>query len=790
MEKKDLIRIGKWSLTIADDAIVTERHFDPKTPSEVVHSDFLTVPATVPGNFELDLFRAGIEPDPYFGQNPFLYQKYETFHLWYGSSFSWEGTDQTNLFLLFEGIDTVADIFLNGVLLGHTDNMLIPHEFPVSGLLREQNELLVHIFPTICEGRKHRAVAGESALFYNRESLSLRKSPSMFGWDIMPRFVSGGLWKPVYLTEKKPKRIEQFYLYTGSLREDLTQATMVAFYEVATDSVNYRLDQYELNIHATCGDSVIQKNIPLWSLSGNVTIPVDAPQLWYPQNAGGHPLYKVEVLLLCNGVVCDRYQCRVGIRTVELERTSVTDADGNGEFVFRVNHKKVFCLGTNWVPLDAFPSRFPQYLQRALNLLLDSGCNMVRCWGGNCYENDPFYDFCDENGIMVWQDFSMACAVYPQDNSFAAQLYQEAESVIKRLRAHCSLVIWAGNNEGDLAYSWEGTPRNPNFDRPTRETIPQALRDHDPSPRPYLPSSPYIDRFAWEKRKEMKTSEDHLWGPRDDFKGAFYSNSVCHFASEIGYHGCPSPDSLAKFIPKNVLWPICNAEGVPDDSWICHASSPQPGMGGPYSYRIGLMLRQVEYLFGSIAENVSDFVKQSQISQAEAMKYFIERFRISKWRRTGIIWWNLIDGWPQVSDAVVDWYGNRKLAYSFIRRSQKPMILAVDEPKDGRSTIYAVNETSETTKVSFAVRDVTTGYEILKGNATAFADSSTPVAVLPHLEGYHFLLITWEENGKQNGTNHFVTDLHHLPFDQYLRDLHQVGYDKFEGFESLDSSTF
>jgi beta-mannosidase len=250
-----------------------------------------------------------------------------------------------------------------------------------------------------------------------------------------------------------------------------------------------------------------------------------------------------------DGVLCDEKDIRFGVRSVELIRTSTTDENGNGEFLFKINGKKIFCLGTNWVPLDAFHSRDLERLAPALEMIDDIGCNMIRCWGGNVYENDAFYEYCDEHGIMIWQDFGMGCGVYPQDACFAEKLRVEAVAVIKRLRQHASLILWAGDNEVDVFSASDGFRRNPNHNILTRQILPQALREND-LVRPYLPSSPYVDEEAFQTRKP--TSEEHLWGPRDYFKGNYYGTSKCHFASETGYHGCPSPKSLEKFISKEM----------------------------------------------------------------------------------------------------------------------------------------------------------------------------------------------------------------------------------------------
>lgn len=774
-----------WRLTVVDNAEVIAKGFDPHSAEQLHAGGYPSISASVPGNFELDMVAAGLAPDPYFGQNPFIFQQYENRHLWYTVTFSADSDGDENTFLRFDGMDTVADIWLNGEWLGHTENMFIAYEFCVGGRLRLQNELLVHIYPAVIEARKYPACAGNQALPYNYASLPIRKCASMYGWDIMPRFVSGGIWKPVTLVQKPRERIEQFYLYTTDLTKDLDFAHLTGFYQVHTQRDDIKT--LKICLDAVCGESEIHTEQTLWHTGGHLQIALYHPKLWFPRNAGKPHLYDVTVRLMCGEDVLDEKHFRFGVRTVELIRTSTTDAEGNGEFVFRINGKKVFCMGTNWVPLDAFHSRDLDRLQPALDMMDDLGCNMVRCWGGNVYENDAFYDFCDERGIMVWQDFAMGCGTYPQDPEFSDKIYREAVALIQRLRQHAALVLWAGDNENDsqlwAEYSGENANytlhRDPNDNLLTRQVLPRALREHDMT-RPYLPSSPYVDEEAFRTRKPF--SEDHLWGPRDDFKGTFYRDSVCHFASETGYHGCPSPKSLERFISAEQLWPIFEENGDARPDWICHASEMQSTMNGPYTYRIRLMANQVQRLFGTLPDNLRMFSMMSQISQAEADKFFIERFRVSKWRRTGILWWNLLDGWPQISDAVVDWYYCKKIAYHYIKRSQTPVCLMFDEPKDGALDLYAVNDLPVSCRLRYTVTDITRGDVIITGMADAVADSSVKIASLSAMTDYHFLLITWEAEDGTTNSNHYVTKLHDISASDYIADMQKAGYGCWEGF--------
>jgi beta-mannosidase len=367
------------------------------------------------------------------------------------------------------------------------------------------------------------------------------------------------------------------------------------------------------------------------------------------------------VRLWKNGVEIDSAQFRHGVRTVELERTSITGPKGEGEFCFRVNGEKIFIKGSNHVPADAYHSRDVERIPRIIDLAVECGCNMLRCWGGNVYENDLFYDLCDEKGLLIWQDFGMGCAVYPQDEEFQRALAHEAGIVVRRLRGHACIALWAGDNECDLVPSWFGdTSYNPNTNLLTRVVLPRVLQAEDPK-RAFLPSSPYMDEVAF-RAGQTFLPEEHLWGPRDYFRSDYYKNSLCHFASEIGYHGCPSPDSIRKFISPENLWPNDNAE------WLLHSTCAVPELGVGEG-RITLMNNQIREMFGTVPDNLEDYAFASQCVQAEAKKFFIELFRTQKWRRTGILWWNLIDGWPQFSDAVVDYYFGKKLAFDYIKRA-------------------------------------------------------------------------------------------------------------------------
>lgn len=782
-----------WNLTIVPNETLRRDHFNPKTIDEILNSPYETVSATVPGNFELDLWRAGKIADPFYSINMLDLQKLENRHLFYtlkfdapnASEFPAEDVfdpysvhDANKPILRFEGIDTVAEIHLNGTYLGFSENMFLAHEFPCSNLKKEGNELIVHIIPTCIRARNHELTPANFAQHYNYPALTVRKAAYMFGWDIMPRAVSGGIWKPVYLIEKQAERLEHTYLYVNSIDAEQRLARLNLFYQIKTDKDDIR--SLTITVDGQCGESVFHAEQSLWHTAGNCRFTVNNALLWYPKNAGEPNLYNISIRLWRDNVLIDEKNFNFGIRTVELIRTSTIDAEGNGDFHFRVNGKKIFIMGTNWVPLDPYPSQNPKRLPKALALLDDIGVNMVRLWGGNVYEDEAFFDFCDRHGILVWHDFAMGCAVYPQNELFQLQMQEEVTAIVRRTRQHACVALWAGDNECDLAYSWNGLRRDPNFDVLTRKVLPEVIRAEDPV-RPYLPSSPYLDQHAYNTREAL--SEDHLWGPRDYFKGNFYKNAKCAFASETGYHGCPSPETLKKFIRPEQLYPLTDESGHVKEDWMVKASAMELREGAPYTYRIPLMTSQVQTMFGEIPDSLEMYAKLSQVSQAEAFKYFIERFRIGKWRRTGIIWWNLLDGCPQISDAIVDYYFVKKLAYSYIKRSQEPLCLMFDEADQGKRRLVAVNDTPNGETITYRVRDIKNDELICSGTVDATADSSLTACEIPAFDDEdRFYLIEWEDTNGQCRSNHYMTKTKDLKPNETLSAISACGYDLFEGF--------
>ncbi len=735
--------------------------------------------ATVPGNVELDLVDNGVLSDLYFSENILKVQEFEDTHWWYATTFRYADT-ALGAILRFEGLDTLADIYVNGELVASTDNMLIPHEIDISAVVKEENSLVVHLKPVCIYARSNKLNAGNQAHKYWYEGIRIRKAVHMYGWDIMPRAVSAGIWRSVYVAPKKPACIKEFYIYPIRNENIKRYVSLSAFFRM--DIGEEEIRDYSIRITGSCRDSFFRETQKLIFTGGKYRIGLEKPYLWYPAGRGPQDLYDVTVELLKNGEPVDTYKTRLGIRSVELVRTSLTDANGNGEFCFRINGEKTFMTGTNWVPLDAFHSQDTKRLKQGLELMDSMHCNMVRCWGGNVYEDHEFFDFCDEKGIMVWQDFSMACAIYPQDQEFADRLYEEAEVIIKKLRQHPSLAIWVGDNECDLVYmDWE-VQKDPNTNRLTRQVLPRAVADHDPV-RPYMPSSPYIDEAAFKTGTNSFLPEHHMWGARSYYKSDFYKHSVAHFASEQGYPSCPAPETLRQFLKEEELWP--NAS----DAWIIHGASPDVtpdapyGNTSPFYFRTGVMADEIGELFGEIPQELTRFALASQLVQAEAMKFFVEMYRIGKGRRSGILWWNLLDGWPQLSDAVVDYYFRRKQAYFALEMSQRPVCLMFGEMGDWGMQLHGINDRREARTVRYRVTDLfAQGAVVAQGTAMLGADSAQDIDYVPFSVAKQALfLIEWEsEEGA--GRNYYLAGSPRFDLNKTASALIRAGLFQAEGF--------
>ena len=718
------------------------------------------VAATVPGNCELDLVNAGVLPPPEIGMNVLRVQDYEGHQWLYSKTFAKPAVAPGERAILrFEGIDTLADVFLNGEKVGETDNMLVQHEFDVTKRLKDgENVVQVLLRSVRCEAQY--ATVGElghSMSGAGADGEPFRKAGHMGGWDIFPRVFCAGLWRDVALEVQRPVRIDQTAWIVRELGKSWASLMVTCRIQAPFRHLNHADVRYTL---ARNGKVVSTRRAPFDRYQNCVSgWHVTDVERWWPKGMGDQPLYDAKIEVVAeDGIVLAEHVEKIGFRTIRLERDDVYSKERPGQFLFRVNGEPCYVRGSNWVPLDSFHGRDGHFLRPTLEMFDDLNCNMVRVWGGGVYEPDAFFDFCDEHGIMVWQDFMTGCSVFPQDDAYAKATEEEVRSVVLRIRNRASLALWSGNNENDGAFHWKlgrqlGKTRDPNRERSSRKTIPDVLFEFDVT-RDYLPSSPYEspDVFAGLAR----ASEDHLWGAREYYKVPFYTNSPAWFASEMGYHGCPNLETIRRMMTKDGVYPWKKIVGtnpktdyVWNDEWTLKASDPRVGAFG--QRRNSLMTNQIKLMFGCVDTNLETFVEQSQFVQAEAMKTFCELFRSRKFTSfNGLIWWNVRDGWPQISDAVVDYWGGKKRAYFELRNAQRNQIVCLVDDH----AAWAINDEMRPVRGSATFTDAASGVKLLEASFEIPANGKVRLGTVP-FSGQGVVKIAATLDGRPF-SNHFL----------------------------------
>lgn len=745
------------------------------SPSGMKGIKFQTITASVPGNVELDLLKAGIIENPETGSNVYKLRPYEGFQWRYSRRFPTpEHKEDSDLKLRFGGIDCYSEIYLNGKHIGSTNNMLIEYSFDVKDALKpigKDNLLEIYIRSSVIEGRKN-IPPTISYNFAQMESVHSRRAPHTYGWDIMPRLVSAGLWRSVSLEIENPVHILDAHWFTTEVNVAAKTAAVFLDYTI-TLPVKYQDTKIKAEFSLTLkGKEKARYIAPVTSHAARHIMGLNDVDFWWPRGYGEPALYDAVLRIIDeNGNELDSDKKRIGIRTVKLEMTPMNSEASPGQFCFVVNGERIFVHGSNWTPMDAFHSRDPIHLEKTLAFAEDLNCNMLRCWGGNVYEDRRFFELCDEKGIMVWQDFAMGCTQYPQGLDFQKAVSEEVRSVVLKLRSHPSIALWSGNNENDQNLTI-GTLRplriDPNDDIISRVTIPSVLFETDPS-RTYLPSSPYWSKELCEGPYSTDyLPEDHLWGPRGYYKAPYYTQAKCLFVSEIGYHGMPCRESLEKMFPPHSVYPWSDVkERRWNEDWLTKAVRIFEASGYTPD-RNNLMLNQVNLLFGNIPEDLDDFIFASQSVQAEAMKFFIEMFRSQKFApKTGILWWNIRDGWPIISDAVVDWYNKPKMAYYFIKNVQKDVCLMIGDPAQGAHPLVAVNDTRVPASGKVTVTDIESGRTVFKGEFNVEANGRSLVASLPQIQGQGILKISYTINGKAESENHYLYGRPPFNFKKY-----------------------
>ncbi|MEV4946910.1 glycoside hydrolase family 2 protein [Streptomyces sp. NPDC053755] len=619
------------------------------------HEDAL-LPAAVPGCVHTDLLAAQVIPDPFIGHN-------ETEIAWVGRR-GWSYVTELNpaggherAELVFEGLDTAAEVVLAGESLGTTRNMHRVHRFDVTG---RSGPLEVRFASAYEEADRVRTLTGERPNVYPEPFQYIRKMASSFGWDWGPTVVTAGMWRPVRLERWSTARFAQVRPLVTV--EGRTGRIELRVRVARTESGAGRALTLRAGVRGVEGEVSFEGD------EAALRLEVPEPELWWPRGHGEQPLYGLDVALLDEeGRPLDTWEGRIGFRTVEIDRSA--DEHGTG-FTFVVNGVRIFARGVNWIPDDVLPSRVtPERYRSRLTQAAEANVDLVRIWGGGIYEDDAFYDVCDELGLMVWQDFLFACAAYPEEQPLRGEIEAEARDNVVRLMPHASLVLWNGNNEnlwGFRDWEWEPALAGDSWGEGYYlGLLPRIVAELDPT-RPYTAGSPWSG--SWDHHPNDPAHGTHhsweVWN-RQDF--ADYRADVPRFVAEFGWQAPPALATLRRALPGEDL--------APDSPGMLHHQKAEDG-NGKLNRGIG---RHFELPEG-------DFDRWhylAQVVQARAVAAGIEHWRANWPVCAGTVVWQLNDCWPVSSWAAIDGDGHLKPLYHELRRVYADRLLTFVPGEDG-----------------------------------------------------------------------------------------------------------
>lgn len=537
--------------------------FKQRDPEKTIVSDFASdqgwLAATVPGVVQMDLLASGHIPDPHYGLNEQQVAWVGEAEWLYRTSFDLPQVASTTpcIDLCFDGLDTVATVWLNGEEILADDNMFIPHRIPVKHLLRpHNNELWLHFASSLATSHAREQRYGQrNAANSDTSRVYLRKAQYAYGWDWGPTLLTVGPWQAVKL-EAYDARVQDV-VCEPLISDDHASAMM--HIQVQIDNPHREVYQAELVLRDPQGNFIATTVVPVAGASLTHTFSIHNPSLWWPRGYGEQSLYQVQVRLLDeHEQEIDQISRRSGLRRVCLVQEPLTDESGT-TFYFSINDMPIFCGGANWIPGDTMLPRMDEgKYRRLVEAAAEANMVMLRVWGGGIYEHEAFYDACDELGILVWQDFMFACGVYPAHESFVASVCAEAEAQIRRLRHHPSIVLWCGNNEDYLMgqYDAEITDHFEATALPARtlyeQILPQICELLDPT-RPYWPGSP----FGGPQPNDPHVGDRHTWeiwhppiAPYQDF-----ARYVGRFVSEFGMMSYPDRTTIDSFAPLDECYP-------------------------------------------------------------------------------------------------------------------------------------------------------------------------------------------------------------------------------------------
>ncbi|TDD77683.1 glycoside hydrolase family 2 protein [Actinomadura darangshiensis] len=687
----------------------TVRLVDGPAPGDLAGRLQEDIPARVPGCVHADLLDAGLIPDPYLDRN-------ERDVAWAGHS-GWrydlalpavpDGAERTDL--VFEGLDTVATILLDGRELGGTRNMHRSYRFDVTGPARAGAALSVRFASAYTEAEAVRDLVGSRPNAYPEPFNFIRKMASSFGWDWGPTLVTAGIWRPVRLESWSTARLAGVRpLVTVSAGGDGRVEAHLTLER--TDSGQ------DTELHAEVIVAGVRAPIvvPPGENDAKAVVTVPRPRRWWPLGQGDQPLYDCEVVLSdATGTVLDTWTRRIGFRNVELH--NAPDAHGTS-FTLKINDRAVFARGVNWIPDDALPARItPARYRHRLQQAADAGINLIRVWGGGIYEDDAFYDICDELGLMVWQDFLFACAAYPEEQPLRNEIDAEARENVVRLAPHPSLVLWNGNNEnlwGFRDWDWEEPLAGDSWGEGYYlGLLPRIVAELDPT-RPYTAGSPWSG--SWDRHpNDPAHGTSHFWEVWNRRDYTDYLNEIPRFASEFGWQAPAAYATIREALPDEEL-----ASSSPG---MLHHQKAEDGNGK--------LDRGLAHHFAA-PDGFDAWHYLTQVNQARAIATGVAHWR-SHWPVcAGTVVWQLNDCWPVTSWAAIDGAGRLKPLYFELRRLYADRLLTLRR-RDGELVVAVDNQSAEPWSSVVSVRRMTGGGAVLAEAEVAFTVGPREVALFP-----------------------------------------------------------
>jgi beta-mannosidase len=728
--------------------------------ADPTYIDHFWMSAKVPGDVHSTLMEKGLIDNPFFGHNDLKSKWVSEKVWWYRGEFHYDKNEldqKDRLELTFEGLDTYAHVYLNGVEIASTENMYIAHTFNVTREVVDGRNIIAVKFEPVSHVLKEKEKNYWAG--FGKDRIWARKAQSHFGWDWGPQILTMGIWKDVRLERKHAAKIESVYAKTVEINETS------AIVEVEVETKSY-IRGSELEVEVVFGNGEIVKTGKVVRNQARFTLEVEQPKLWWTHDLGTPHLYDVTVRLLCEDGQVDERSTEIGIRTIEVMQK---DAEGNSRFTFVLNGIEIFAKGANWIPIDSFigpapDSRYSQLLLQAKQ----SHMNMIRVWGGGIYEKEIFYQECNRLGLLVWQDFMFACALYPDYNAnYMENVKKEVISAIKMLRNHPSLAIWCGNNENDWLYEVEysaGRIHTPFYgEKIYHELIPELLEELDTS-RLYWPSSPFGgndhdseaegDRHNWQVwhgNVEPRQFGENL-GQDYSVEGVSFKNykiDFTKFSSEFGMHASSNRYTLEKNLPEGTFY------------W---GSDEMSYRNKDYHHQKGIMLMEG---YTGIPTNIEEYMNFSMLTQAEGLKCGIEHYRRNKPNTSGALVWQLNDYWPGTSWSMIDYYQLPKASWYYAKKFFHPLLLTIDHDAGQDVKVWVVNDRLETYEdtlelkvVSFSGEELfrTTMEVTIPGNAPEMVNSFTEEELLGGYSANEAVMVLSSLNEKAQRNVYYFRD--------------------------------